>query len=70
MEWINMKDQQPKHNQVVLASINGIYKIAKFDKIKNCLSEMTTNQSFSMEDKDLSVYWTKIETPLEPESFC
>jgi hypothetical protein len=63
MEWENIKDRRPADNQTVLASINGVYKIARFDAGKNGLIEIATNQFFSL-DEALSVYWMDIENPL------
>ena len=63
MEWYNIKGKKPNNNQIVLASINGIYKIARFNGEKNELVEVATGQPFVLEDPHLSVYWTEIENP-------
>jgi hypothetical protein len=63
MDWQNIEDRKPKNNQVVLASINGVYKITRFDELHNCLIEVTTAQSYFLNSEGLSVYWSEIETP-------
>ncbi|MGZ3867405.1 MAG: hypothetical protein ACXVC6_11420 [Bacteroidia bacterium] len=65
MEWINVKDQRPKNNQTVLASINGIYKITRFNEQENALIEISSNQFFLIDNSNLSIYWTIIETPVK-----
>jgi hypothetical protein len=62
MEWNNIKDKKPCNNQIVLASINGVYTIARFDEPANCLVEITTDQ-ITYVNGALSVYWTEFETP-------
>lgn len=63
MEWNNIKDKKPYNNQIILASINGVYTIARFDEPANCLIEITTDQATYVHGTDLSVYWTEFETP-------
>ncbi|MGZ3861687.1 MAG: hypothetical protein ACXVPN_00620 [Bacteroidia bacterium] len=63
MEWYNIKDKKPDNNQIVLASINGVYRIAKFDGLTNKLVEVATGEPIFLQDPHLSVYWAEIETP-------
>lgn len=65
MDWKNVKDNLPQNNQVVLVSINGIYRVAKFDSIKNGFEEITTKSFFDLSERGLSVYWTEINTPVK-----
>lgn len=63
MEWLNINDQKPKHDQIVLASINGVYKITKYDALNNRMTEVGTDHLFFLNDPNGSVYWAEIETP-------
>jgi hypothetical protein len=63
MEWKNTADSKPKNNQVVLASIDGIYKIVRFHEATGTFVELGTSQAFSLKNPGSPVYWTEIENP-------
>lgn len=64
MEWKNINDRKPNHNQVVLASIDGVYKIVRFNLAADTFTELGTGQAFSLKHQSSPVYWTEIENPV------
>jgi hypothetical protein len=63
MKWSNaQKDEMPHDGQVVLASVNGVYYIARYDSAGNLFRAREDPTAVFNADEYL-IYWTPFADP-------